>query len=98
MGSDPVIISGSADPTAGAKEDYGDKGATLRFICQNGVPSEARVYLVKDISNTPVITADMLVALGWGEKNNCKGNVLIGKFDGKQKNERKTGKKKKHRK
>ena len=67
-----------------AKEAYGEKGANLRFICKNGVLTEVRMYLVKDISNASVITADMLVSPGLDENSSCKRNVLIDKF-GKKK-------------
>ncbi len=65
---------------ASAEADYGKKGANLRFICKNGLLSEVRMYLVKDIADKSVITADMLMPPGQGESSTCKGNVLIDKF------------------
>ncbi len=62
---------------ASAKKDYGEKGSNLRFICKKGTLTEVRMYLVKDIADKSVITADMLLAPGQGESSTCKGNVLI---------------------
>lgn len=66
--------------TAAAQEDYGDKAVFLRFICQNGMLSEVRMYLGKELPKDGGITADMLVRPGDKEKNSCSGDVLIDQF------------------
>jgi ribonuclease T2 len=68
------------DLTAAAAQDYGDKSGTLRFICQNGILNEVRLYLKKDLPDQGGITADLLVSPDASEKSSCSGTVRIDQF------------------
>lgn len=68
--------------TAAACKDYGDKAVNLRFICRDGMLSEIRMYLKKELPPEGGVTADMLVRPEDGQRNSCSGNILIDQFDG----------------
>ncbi|OGU15941.1 MAG: hypothetical protein A2076_04660 [Geobacteraceae bacterium GWC2_53_11] len=70
----------SSDLTAAAQQDFGDKSGTLRFICQNGMLSEVRFYLKKDLPAQGGISADMLVTPDASEKSSCPSTIEIDRF------------------
>jgi ribonuclease T2 len=84
--------------TTAAKEDYGDKAVNLRFICQNGMLSEVRMYLSRELPKDGGITAAMLVSPGDKEKTSCSGNIRIDQFDQGTQQQKPAKKKKKYRK
>jgi ribonuclease T2 len=78
-----------------AQEDYDDKAANLRFICQNGMLSEVRMYLNKELPKDGGITAAMLVNPGDKERTSCSGNILIDQFSDDSQHQKPVNKKKK---
>jgi ribonuclease T2 len=62
---------------AAAAKDFGDKSSRIRFICQNGMLSEVRLYLDKTLPVTGGIKPDMLVSPDANEKTTCSGNFKI---------------------
>ena len=71
------------DLVAAAVMDFDDKSNTLRFICQNGMLSEVRLYLKKDLPAEGGISTDMLIMPDASEKSSCSGNISIDQFDRK---------------
>lgn len=82
--------------TTAAREDYGDRAAYLRFICQNGMLSEVRMYLGKELPKDGGITAAMLMNPGDKEKTSCSGNILIDQFGADDQHQQRIKTKKKH--
>lgn len=68
------------DLQAAARRDYGDKAANIRYICQNGMLGEVRMYLKKALPEHAGITADLLIAPDASEKSNCGKQVRIDTF------------------
>jgi ribonuclease T2 len=68
------------DLKAAAAQDFGDKATTIRYICQNSMLNEVRLYLKKELPATGGVSADQLIAPDASEKTTCTGNVLIDKY------------------
>lgn len=65
------------DIQAAAAQDFGGKSDMIRFICEDGMLSEVRLYLDKTLPVSGGIKPDMLVSPDAFEKNTCSGNFKI---------------------
>lgn len=70
----------TSDLIAAAAQDFGDRSGTLRFICQNGMLGEVRMYLKTGLPSQGGISADMLVNPDASEKSSCSGKIRIYQF------------------
>ena len=65
------------DIQAAAAQDFGDMSSNIRFMCENGMLAEVRLYLDKTLPVSGGIKSDMLVPPDTFEKNTCSGNFKI---------------------
>jgi ribonuclease T2 len=68
------------DLVTAARQDYGDKAVTIRYICKHGMLSEVRMYLKKDLPEKEGISAELLLSPDASEKSTCPHTIRIDKF------------------